>query len=99
MLWIRDIHDVSSEVVAELEEAWHLYSTLHIPGKGDGGSLRCFLRSRRRQLEVEYAALDNRTRRAMEVALATCGKGFCIRGMDGSLDYCTDVQEKEEKGL
>jgi hypothetical protein len=96
-LWIRDARMVTPGSMAELEEAWLYYLSLNIPGKGDGASLKCLTRSGRKKLEEEYKMLDDRTRRAKEVALARCEAGFTIRGTDGSLDYCTEGKKDVKK--
>ncbi|KAF4629115.1 hypothetical protein G7Y89_g9035 [Cudoniella acicularis] len=93
-LWVRDSNLLTPDIISELEAAWLYYQRLNIPGKGDGASWKVKTREGRRKLERQYMALEDEVRRAKEVNLARFDE-FVIRGEDGSLDYHTEVAERE----
>ena len=97
-LWIRDARKMSAATAAELQDCWVKYLELGIPGDGDGkGSKYVYSKKARRQLEEEYSLLEERVRRAKEVALAR-HSGFCLR-KDGSLDYHTGEKDGDRCGV
>ena len=89
---------MSAATAAELQDCWVKYLELGIPGDGDGkGSKYVYSKKARRQLEEEYSLLEERVRRAKEVALAR-HSGFCLR-KDGSLDYHTGEKDGDRCGV
>lgn len=84
-IWIRDIGHVTPEMGATWDRDWRRYTTLCIPGKGDGAGLDGRTRHGRRKLKAEYKKLNPKVRAAKEIALARYAP-FCMCA-DGTLDY------------
>jgi hypothetical protein len=95
-LWVRDgdLLIGRTDIIKEMNEAWMLYQTLSIPGKGDGK--HAWSVAKRPKLKDEYSKLEPEVQRAKEIALVRHDY-FCIRGTDGSLDYHVDVKDKRKE--